>query len=116
MTMTNPPDDMLDDLFATARAVTLPPDDALIARVLADAARPLLPRQVKEPLLVQLRAMIGGWPAFGSLAAATVAGVWIGIAPPPVVEDYALSLLGDTVNIGLFSDDFLTETGEPTDG
>ena len=114
MTMTNRPDDMLDDLFAQARAQTHAPDDALIARVLADAVQPVPPARV--PLLVQLRDMIGGWPAFGSLAAATIAGIWIGIAPPPLVEDYALSLLGDTVSVGLFADDFMSETGEPADG
>ncbi|WP_322893860.1 MULTISPECIES: hypothetical protein [unclassified Yoonia] len=114
--MTNPPDDMLADLFAQARSVTHEPDDALIARVLADAARPALPVRAKLSLLDQLRGMIGGWPAFGSLAAATIAGVWIGIAPPPLVEDYALSLLGETVSVGLFADDFVSETGEPADG
>jgi hypothetical protein len=119
MTMTNPPDDMLDDLFAQARDVTLAPDEALVARVLADAARtvqPVRPVRRPAPLLAQVRAMIGGWPAFGSLAAATVAGVWIGVAPPPVIEDYALSWLGETVTVGLFADDFLSETGEPSDG
>ncbi|MFU8824587.1 hypothetical protein [Yoonia sp.] len=116
MTMTNPPDDMLDDLFAQACKVAPDPDDALVARVLADAARPQRKATPALPWLAQLRGMIGGWPAFGSLAAATVAGVWIGIAPPPAVEDYALSLLGETVSIDLFADDFLTEAGEPADG
>ncbi|MFN3662873.1 MAG: hypothetical protein ACK4TM_09035 [Yoonia sp.] len=112
MTMTNPPDDMLDDLFAQARAQTHTPSDALVARVLADVPHAVAP----VPLWQQLRGMIGGWPAFGSLAAATFAGLWIGIAPPPAVEDYALSLLGETVSVGLFADDFMTETGEPADG
>ena len=117
MMMTNPPDDMLDDLFAQARSVTHDPDAALIARVLADAARPApSPVRAKLSLRDQLRGMIGGWPAFGSLAAATIAGVWIGIAPPPLVEDYAVSVLGETVSVGLFADDFVSETGEPADG
>lgn len=112
MTMTNWPDDMLDDLFAQARAQAPVPDAALVARVLHGAARPV---PVRRPFLVQLRDMIGGWPVFGSLAAATLAGVWIGIAPPPVIEDYTVALLGDTVSIGLFADDFISETGEPVD-
>ena len=42
MTMTNPNDDMLDDLFAQARAVKIAPSDDLMARVLenADAVQP----------------------------------------------------------------------------
>jgi hypothetical protein len=115
MTMTNPPDDMLDDLFAQARKVAPVPDDALVARVLADAARPVPRRRPQPSVLAQVRAMIGGWPALGSLAAATVAGIWIGIAPPPVVEDYAAELLGETVSVGLFAEEFMI-AGEFSDG
>ena len=115
MTMTNPPDDMLDDLFAQARRLTPVPDDALIARVLADAARPLPVRHPQPLVWAQLRAMIGGWPALGGLATATVAGIWIGIAPPPVVADYAAALLDEPVSLGLSPEEFMI-AGEFSDG
>ncbi|WP_322891512.1 MULTISPECIES: hypothetical protein [unclassified Yoonia] len=115
MTMTNPPDDMLDDLFAQARNLAPVPDDALIARVLADAARPAPVLRPQPSVLAQMRAMIGGWPALGSLAAATVAGIWIGIAPPPVVVDYAAGLFGETVSLGLSAEEFMI-AGELSDG
>jgi hypothetical protein len=118
MMMTDPKTDMLDDLFATARRVQPDPGADLTARVLADARR-ARHRPVAAPqpgLLAQLAAMIGGWPAFGGLAAATVAGIWVGIAPPPVVEDYAFAIWGQTVAIDLFAEDLLDQTGDGIDG
>lgn len=121
--MTQHSDDPLDDLFAQARAVPTPVPAGLIDRVLADAASvqaSMAPEQ--EPLAQNIglwprfMAMIGGWPAVGGLAAATVAGIWIGVAPPASVEDFTADLAGDTVSISLFSDALIFEESEMLDG
>lgn len=119
--MTDPTNDMLEDLFAQARAVAPHPSDALVARVLADAGNAALsePTPKAAPqlgFLARFMDMIGGWPAIGSLAAATVAGVWVGVAPPVSVEDFTASTFGDPVTIGIFADDLDFEIGLLTDG
>jgi hypothetical protein len=118
MTMTNPNDDLLDDLFAQARQLEAVPSDALIARVLADAAQPHgKPASVAQPgLWSRVFDMLGGWPAVSGLAAATVAGLWIGMAPPASVEALAASLIGSEISVGLYADDLWTDTGVFADG
>jgi hypothetical protein len=120
MTMTNPNDDMLDDLFAQARAVKTAPSDDLMARVLedADAVQPKLAVMSAPQVGLWARLMdaIGGWPAVSGLAAATVAGVWVGVAPPASVEDLTASFIGDEVSISLFSNDLLFDAGAFGDG
>lgn len=106
MTMT---DSELDNLFASARAETVAPSDALLARIVADAgavgdAR-VLPAQPVLGFWQTLRAVIGGWPALGGMATATLAGVWIGFAPPPVIDALATTVWGETTTISLFSSD-----------
>ncbi len=115
MMMTNPPDDMLDDLFAQARQLAPVPGAALTARVLADAARPVPVARPQPSVWAQLGAMLGGWPALGGLATATIAGIWIGIASPSVVADYAAALLGEPVSLGLSPEEFMI-AGEFSDG
>jgi hypothetical protein len=120
MTMTNPNDDMLDDMFAQARAVTPAPSDDLMARVLADAAA-VQPRNrpiaaMRPTLWSRMSDAVGGWPALSGLAAATVAGVWVGIAPPAQVEDLTATLIGDEISISLFSTDLAFDAGELIDG
>jgi len=84
-------DRLLEAHFAAARQAT--PPEALLARVLADAeaARPVaggarsgLGGRPAAPAGVfsRLRAAVGGWPALAGLAAATLAGLWIGVAAP----------------------------------
>ena len=120
MTMTNPNDDMLDELFAQAREETPSPSDSLMARVLADAAavQPTADAvQLEQPgVWTRLLDMIGGWPAVSSLAAATVAGIWVGVAPPSSVEDLTATLIGDEVSISLFSTDLMLDAGALSDG
>lgn len=79
----------LDALFLAARRETahLPP--ALEARMLADAT---LARRTDRAArwrdrLHRLLAGLGGWPAVGGLAAASAAGVWLGLAPPAFLPD-----------------------------
>ncbi|MEX0304463.1 MAG: hypothetical protein AB3N24_18750 [Leisingera sp.] len=84
----------LEDLFAASRAEPPAVPDHLTAAILEDAAReqpglqPAAPaRRASKPLWRQLIEAIGGWPAIGGLAAASAAGLWIGIAPPSFVPD-----------------------------
>ncbi len=117
MTMTDPNDKMLDDLFAEARDVKPAVSNDLMARVLADANAV----QQAKPADVTPRApgfwfrffdLVGGWPAIGTLTAATIAGLWFGVAPPAVVDEFAAGLTGDVVSVDLFSGaDFLTGEG-----
>ncbi len=120
MTMTNPNENMLDDLFAQARATAPAPSDDLMARVLADADA-MLPGQPaavapQMGLWARLLDMIGGWPSVSGLAAATVAGVWVGVAPPSTVEDLTATMIGDEVSISLFSADLMLGAGALNDG
>lgn len=97
MTMTTEPlhsvadDAGLDALFAAARAAEAPVPDRLLARVLADAdahmPRPMpvsAPTRAAAPRgwLAGLLDMLGGRGAVAGLAAAGLAGVWIGFVQP----------------------------------
>jgi hypothetical protein len=120
MTMTNPNDDMLDDLFAQARGTSPVPSDALMARVIADADA-IQPRAVAAPvarpgLMMRMLDAIGGWPAVSGLAMATVAGIWVGVAPPASVQDVTAAMMGDEVSINLFTTDLILDAGALGDG
>ena len=120
--MTRPTDDLLDDLFARARGGASAPDDDLVARVLADAeavqstfAGPA-PRPAQRGLWARMLDALGGWPAVSGLAAATVAGFWIGVAPPTPVAELTASVFGDTVNVPMVPTDLGFDTGAFADG
>ena len=121
MTMTHQNDDMLDDIFAQARDEMPVPSDALMARVLGDAASVqsaarALPTVAKQGLWARAMDAIGGWPALSGLAAATVAGVWIGVAPPASVSAITASLVGDEVSVDLFQTTSWLDVGVLGDG
>ena len=120
MTMTNPNEDMLEDIFAKARAATPAPADDLMKRVLADAdalqPRPSAASVPAMGIWSRMLDAIGGWPAAGGLVAATVAGIWVGIAPPASVEDLTATMIGDEVSISLFPTDLMFDAGVLTDG
>ena len=117
MKMTDPKDDMLDDLFAEARALSPQPSDALVARVLADARPPERAiTSVQTGIFTRLLDVIGGWPAAGGLGAATLAGGWIGVAPPASVEDFTATLLGDQVAVGFIDTDIAFDMETLADG
>lgn len=109
--MNKPESDMLDDIFAAARAETPRVPDALLARVLADAARMVPEPAPRQSLWDALLDMIGGWPSVGGLAMAGVAGVWVGFAPPALVSTWTDDLIGTPVSIDLLGDgaDYFTE-------
>jgi hypothetical protein len=120
MMMTRPDTDFadLDDLFAQARAGDRP-DNAFVARVLADAyglqPQTQPPQQASVPspgLWARLLDGLGGWPALGGLSAAAAAGVWLGVTPPVALADWAGQTLGlsETVTLSADGDIFgLTE-------
>ncbi len=117
MMMTDPKNDMLDDLFAEARKIAPEPSEALVARVIAEAIPPqTVSAAGRRGLATRLLEMIGGWPAVGGLVAATLAGLWIGVAPPASVEDFTATWFGDPVAVGLLSDDIAFDTGLFADG
>ncbi len=81
----------LDALFeAAAKDAAQTPSADLMARVLADAEamQPTPAALVPGPLprrgmLAGIVSALGGWPSLGGLAAATMAGLWIGFSATP---------------------------------
>lgn len=75
---------MLAALFAQARTVGPEPSDGLMARVIADAeavqALRRKPVAARPGPFASALAALGGWGAVSGLVAATLTGVWIGIA------------------------------------
>lgn len=103
--------DMLDELFAEARDAETP-GEALVARVLADAARV----QGETPLsdMAPVRgggggwlSGIGSWLGAGGLVAATAAGLLIGVTAPDTVDS---ALGGRLTDLGLVAQDDLVPT------
>ena len=99
-------DNDLDDLFSAARADVARPSPALMARILADAGTMQQRRSVpalRRFRLAALIAALGGSGGIAGLATATVAGLWIGLAPPAAVDDFAgmiwKSGQGDSVDL-----------------
>ncbi len=97
----------LEGLFTAARGTAPAPSDALMARILADADA-ALPGPGHASATVPLRAGggwlsrvldgIGGWPAAAGLAAATVAGLAIGIATPETLSLLSGGVLSATTD------------------
>ncbi|MEL6169241.1 MAG: dihydroorotate dehydrogenase [Pseudomonadota bacterium] len=86
----------LGALFAAARDVAPQPSDALVARILADAAAETAPapaprRSGPREWLSDWLEAIGGWPSAAGLVTATAAGVWLGLSSPELVSPFGLS-------------------------
>ena len=107
------PDNMkaVDALFETAREVSPQVPDHLMQRVLldAEAARTQTLAAHRPTLWAQISDMIGGHFGLGGLIAATLAGVWLGFAPPATVENMSAALFGtsETINLSPDADDLL---------
>jgi len=103
MKMTDPDMKHLDRLLDEVAADTPEVPEALMSAVLRDAAleipRPVAPRPGVWDTLMDL---VGGWPAVGGMAAAGVAGLWLGIAPPVALETATVEFLGSTQTVDLF--------------
>ncbi|SFS02440.1 hypothetical protein [Yoonia litorea] len=121
--MKRPNDDMLDALFSEARQQSPDVPNDLMARVLADAHHvqtktsvvdkwPQRPQRLRD----QLYDMLGGWVGLGGLTVATIAGLWIGVAPPAGVEDLAVGMLGEEVSLSILPSGFGFEAEVLFDG
>lgn len=112
MTMTGD-DKILDTAFDAARTPDMPPSERLMDRIMLDADSVLAdmaPVATPKPAPTKgfgaiLLDAIGGWPSFSGLAAATVAGVWIGVAPPDSFSNLSAGLWGETIEMPLLESD-----------
>ena len=114
MKMTKDDDTDLNAVFAQMRAEPVVVREGLLDRimmdadaVLADQSNPasvgkVTPRPRFGAMVLDA---IGGWPSFGGLAAATVAGVWIGVSPPEALSGLSASILGTTIEVPLLEND-----------
>lgn len=99
----------LDALFASARGAAAKPSDDFLARLVATAEE-MQPAPVARPAAPRRggwMGLLGGWPALSGMAAATVAGFWIGVAPPAGLTTLAAEWTGQTVDVGLYGEDDL---------
>lgn len=93
-------DRFLDGYFDDAKKSSPAIPDALMARIVADAAaetdRRAQMRARVEPVSVwrQIWQAVGGWPAIAGLSAATLTGVWIGLNPPANVSNALAQAIG----------------------
>ncbi len=107
--------DQLDSLLAQARAAEPQADAGLLARIMADAtqtdwdrriaAQSLRARPQNKGWLAGWLVSMGGWPAVGGLAMATVAGIGIGVAAPDSLSTVTGALWGETVIVALDAQD-----------
>lgn len=112
MMMTDHDETALERYFDAAKRVEAQPSDDFMARVVADAMaampEPALGVVAAQPapagLWTRLTDAIGGWPALGGVMAAGIGGIWIGVAPPANVEDWAASLVGTTETVAFYMD------------
>lgn len=95
----------MEALFHAARDTAPAPSEALVTRILDDAAanRPRPAAVQRQGWLGQMLDAIGGWPAAAGLAAATVAGVTIGVVTPEALE----GLSNGYLSVGTDAGDFL---------
>ncbi len=90
-----PEEAALEAAFAAARAASPRPGAALMARILADAAAEAARRDGARGALRRLRAFfraLGGAPAAAGLSLAAAAGLWIGAAPPALLDGVAAAV------------------------
>jgi hypothetical protein len=101
----------IDAMFASARSLDPVPGDDLMARILADARRmqpapqPVVVASRRRSFWQELVAAIGGWPALGGMAAATMAGLWIGFSSPAGLSGFTTLFLGETLAVPVYADD-----------
>lgn len=105
---------LLEAAFAQARTPDTAPSEGLMDRimidadsVLADASVPAAPTGAKQGFGAMILDAVGGWPSLSGLAAATVAGVWIGVAAPAALTNISTGIWGDTIEVPLLENDLL---------
>lgn len=113
-------EDHLEDLFAAARSAPPQLPAALQSAMLADAqhiqqerasalaAADVVKISARQGLVLRLwqqfTAAVGGWPALGGMAVASLSGLWIGLAPPSFLPDPVESLASYSSGTQLLSD------------
>ncbi|MFM2354694.1 MAG: hypothetical protein RLZZ528_430 [Pseudomonadota bacterium] len=119
--VTDTDDEMLAGFFAQVRQGAADPSEALLARVLADAAAEMpKPRPMAAAAsgavpagggwFGSMLAGLGGWGGLGGLASAAVAGVWIGFSGQigsTTLTDYLGTGSTGTVELYPGAEDFL---------
>lgn len=115
MTENKDKSDLLATHFKALRDRAEGPDEALLARVLADAdavqaataaATAQRARAPDENLLARFLGVMDGWPAAAGLVTAGVAGLWIGVSDPGglVTSSQDMLFSQGTTNLSLDSD------------
>lgn len=93
-------EEQLMALFQEASTEPVMVPSGLAQKVMQDAAKmqPALRSREKasSTLMSRLIGMVGGWPTFGGLAAASCAGFWIGFAPPQSLPDTGVLLMSQS--------------------
>lgn len=102
-------DDTLEALFSAARR-DVAPDDAFLARLMADADQGAAENESPAPQ-VQRPARASWWRTWlpvSGLTAATVAGFWIGLVLPvsDIGQSFLVNTASDGVEIGAFVPSF----------
>lgn len=105
-------EDTLDAAFAEMRGQDMKVSDDLMNRIMLDADNTLanaapVAQRPRPSLGAMLLDVIGGWPSFSGLAAATVAGVWIGAVQPAALTNLSSGLWGDTIEVPVLEADIL---------
>lgn len=121
--MTDPLDQELNDaaldaLFAEAQA-DAEPSQALLDRIVADAAQAAVPvgvQEVRSSLWDRALEAIGGWPSLSGLATAAVAGLYIGFSDPTLIETVGLSSADAIAGDVMFSDDVFFDDAVAVEG
>lgn len=110
----------VDALFASAREVPPQMPKNLEQAILRDAAQVqarrletqtqarsgqgATPERGLHRIWRQFSAAIGGWPALGGLAAASLVGLWVGVAPPAFLPDPVESFVAYSSGAQLISE------------
>jgi len=114
--MTKDDDTELNAAFAQIKSEPVVVRDSLFDRIMLDADNVLAQREdvveavdarPRQSLSAILLDAIGGWPSFSGLAAATVAGLWIGISPPETLNNLSAAIWGSTIEVPLLESDAL---------
>lgn len=101
-------DRLLEQAFAAARRDAARMPEGLADRMVADAlaAQSALLSRSAPPrprgVLRQFADTIGGWYGLGGMAAASVAGLWLGFAPPLGLPDPAGLVIGSEDETSIF--------------
>ena len=101
---------LLNATFAQVREEDVPMSEGLMDRIMQDAdgilgAAALASSRTRPGFIAQFMDAVGGWPALSGLAAATVAGVWIGVVQPASLTDLSAGVWGTTIEVPLLESD-----------